>query len=336
MSKDLSYENIINDLKNKNYAPIYFLMGDEPYYIDKISDFAENNILDEAEKGFNQTILYGNDIDALTIVDNAKRYPMMSEYQVVIIKEAQHVKNIELIENYVKNPLSSTVLIICYKYKKLDARKTLPKTIAKNGVLFESKKMYENQVAEWVTKLLKSKGIISNPVSATLLTEYLGNDLQKIENELEKLTNNIKKGEELTPQLIEKYVGISKDYNDFELNNAIAEKNILKANKIIQYFAKNPKNHPLVLTLSTIFSYFSKLLAYHFLQDKSKENVASVLKINPFFVKDYQLAAKHYNPKKTVEIIAYLREYDLKSKGVNSNGIADGELLKELIYKILH
>jgi DNA polymerase-3 subunit delta len=326
----------MRDLKNKVYSPVYCLMGEEAYYIDKISDYIEHHVLDEAEKSFNQTVVYGNESDVSSIIDSAKRYPMMSNYQVVMIKEAQNLKKIEALESYVDNPLDSTILVLCYKYKSLDKRKSFTKKVIKNGIVFESKKLYENQVPDWINGYVKQKKHTINPPATMMLSEYLGNDLSKIANEIDKTIINIEAGAEITKDLIEKYVGISKDFNFFELNDAISSRNILKVNKIINYFAKNPKDHPFVLSVGMLFSFFSKVLAYHFTTDKSKNNLASVLKINPFFVKDYQLAAQNFNPKKTVHIIELLREYDLKSKGVNNVSASDGELLKELTFKILH
>lgn len=331
-----TFENIMRDLKNKVYYPIYLLMGDEPYYIDKVSDYIEDNLLDEAEKGFNQTVVYGNETEVMSIVDSAKRYPMMSNHQLVMVKEAQNLKKIEDLESYVENPLESTILVLCYKYKNLDKRKGVTKKIIEKGIVLESKKLYDNQIPEWIAGYVKQKGYAINPPTTIMLSEYLGNDLSKVENEINKVIINIPKGGEITKELVEKYVGISKEFNFFELNDAISNRNILKANKIISYFAKNPKDHPMVLSVTMLFGFFSKVLAYHFTQDKSQNNLASVLKVNPYFVKDYQLAARNYNPKQTVHIIALLREYDLKSKGVDNNSADDGELLKELVYKILH
>ena len=311
-------------------------MGEEPYYIDKISNFIEHQVLDEGEKGFNQTVVYGNETDINNIIDAAKRYPMMANYQVVMIKEAQNLKKIEELEHYISNPLESTILVICYKYKKIDKRKNFAKLLTQKGIMFESKKLYDNQIPDWINAHVSKKNYRISPPATMMLSEYLGNDLSKIENEIEKITINIGEGQEITKDLIEKYVGISKDFNFFELNDAISKRDILKVNKIINYFGKNPKDHPFVLSVGMLFSFFSKVLAYHFTTDKSKNNLASVLKINPFFVKDYQLAAKNYNPKKTVRVIELLREYDLKSKGVNNVSAKDAELLKELTYKILH
>ncbi len=332
----MNYQDILKDLKNKIYKPIYFLFGEEPYFIDKITEFIADNILNDSEKAFNQITLYGKDSQIEDIINSAKRFPMMANHQVLIIKEAQNLKNIEKLAFYAEQPLKSTILVLNYKYKKLDKRTKLYKILNKNAVLFESKKLYENQIPAWINTYLKEKKYSANPVSAQLLTEFLGTDLCKISNELDKLTISLPKGTIITPEIIEKNIGISKDFNNFELQNALTNRDILKANRIIQHFAKNPKENPLTLTIITLFSYFSKILTYHYLKDKSNNNVASALKINPFFVKDYAKAARTYNIKKTVFVISILREYDMKSKGYNNANTTHEDLLKELIFKILH
>lgn len=335
----MTFEQIIENLKNKVYHPLYFLQGEEPYYIDEISDYIAAHVLDENEKEFNQTVLYGKETNVPAILECAKRFPMMSNYQVVIVKEAQNIKEKDMDENllpYVENPLKSTILVLCYKYKKLDGRKSLGKILGKKGVLFESKKLYDSQVPDWIGDFLKKKNYRIAVKASMLLTEYLGNDLSKIANELEKLMLNVKTGNEINTGHIEQYIGISKDYNIFELQNALGTKNILKANQIINFFASNPKDHPLVVTLFNLYNYFSKVLLYHYLHDKSGKNAAAVLKVNPYFVKDYQVAARNYSPRKTEQAISILRDYDRKSKGVNNSSTDEGELLKEMLYKILH
>lgn len=332
----MNFEQIKSDLKNKIYYPVYFLAGEEPYYIDAISDIIENEVLSEAERDFNQTIIYGRDTNPVEIISMAKRYPMMANHQVVIVKEAQNIQKIEELEPYITKPLESTVLVINYKYKKVDKRKSFFKNIGKKGVLFESKKIYDNQIPAWIDKYLHNLGYSISPKAGIMLAEYLGSDLSKIVNEISKLILNIPEKAEINDELIEKNIGVSKDFNIFELQNAIGTRNIVKANRIANYFAANPKENPLVKTIVIIFGYFSKLLIYHQLKDKSKNNVASALSVNPFFVKDYQIAARNYSFGKLILIISFLREYDLKSKGVNSISTNDGELLKELLFKILH
>lgn len=333
----MNYEKIIGDLKKEKYLPIYFLMGEEPYYIDKITNYIAMHVLKEEEKAFNQTILYGKDVDAATIINTAKRYPMLSKYHVVIVREAQHVRNIDDLVYYASGPLRSTVLVVCYKYKKLDKRKKLYKEIAANGLIFESNKLYEDKIPAWITTHLKEKGYGITPPAAGLLTEFLGNDLEKIEKELEKLMITLPESlKNITPAHIEQNIGISKDFNNFELQKALTQKDALKAFRIVDYFAHNEKNNPFTLTITSLYYFFNKVLMYSLLKDRSKQNVAEKLRINPYFVSDYQRAAKVYPPSKTFQIIGFLREYDLRSKGVGNLSATSGDLLKELVYKILN
>ncbi len=332
----MNFEQIIGDLKNKIYYPVYFIAGEEPYYIDEISDYIEGNVLTDIEKEFNQTVIYGRETDVQAIISYAKRYPMMANYQVVIVKEAQDVQKIEELISYLENPLDSTLLVINYKYKKIDKRKSFFKQIDKKGVLFESKKLYDNQIAGWINSYVRERGYDITPKASAMLTEFLGADLSKVVNEISKLILNIPEKATINDELVERNIGISKDFNIFELQNAIGTRNILKANQIANYFAANPKENPLVKTITILFGYFSKLMIYHQLKDKSRNNAASALSINPFFVKDYQVASRNYNFQKLTKIISYLKEYDLKSKGVNNISTTDGELLKELLFKILH
>ena len=329
-------KQLVTDIKNGQIKPIYFLMGEEPYYIDRISDFIEDNVLSEDEKGFNQIVLYGRDVTIDDIVENAKRYPMMSERQVVIVKEAQDLsRTIEKLESYASNPQLSTVLVLNYKYKKIDKRKALYKAINKIGVVYESKKLYENQVADWIRRVLSPKDYTISPKAAQMLVEFLGTDLSKINNELEKLQIILPKGSEITPLNIEENIGISKDFNNFELRKAVGERNIVKAHQIINYFAENPKDNPMVVTVALLFNFFTQLLQFHGLSDKSPRHVASALKINPYFVNEYISAARNFPMKKVSAVISTLREFDVKSKGVGSNNVPQGDLLKELMSRIL-
>ncbi len=332
----MTFEEIIGNLQKKIYHPVYFLMGEETYFIDKISDYIADNVLTEAEKGFNQTVLYGKDLEPSTIIGNARRFPMMANHQVIIVREAQNIKKIEDLEPYVKNPLNSTILVINYKYKTLDKRKTFPKLIDQKGVLFESKKIYDNQLPTWITTYLKSQQYTISPQAAAMIAEYLGADLSKVANELDKLIISLPVGAQITPDHIEKNIGISKEFNVFELQNALGERDLLRANRIINYFGANPSSNPVTVVVSALFSYFSKLLNYHFLEDKAQNNVASVLQVHPFFVKNYVAAAKNYNIKKLVEIVSILREYDMKSKGWGNVSASQADLQKEMIYRILH
>jgi len=328
-------KQIISDIKQGNISPLYFLMGEEPYYIDKISEYIEHSILTEEERGFNQMTLYGRDVSIEDIVSNAKRYPMMAERQVVIVKEAQDLsRTIENLVNYAENPQPTTVLVICYKYKKLDARKKLSKSVRKNGVLFESKKLYENQIPDWIRRVLAGKGYTITPKAAQMLVEFLGNDLGKVNNELEKLQLILKAGEQITPNHIEENIGISKDFNNFELQNAIGTKNVAKAYSIAHYFGQNPKNHPIVMTVSLLYSFFSKLLKYHSLANKSM--APKVLGVSPYFIKDYQTAAQNYPMKKVSAIVSEIRTIDMKSKGVGASNVSQADLLKELLVAIFN
>ena len=330
-------KQLVAAIKKGDLKPIYFLMGDEAYYIDKISGFIENNVLDEAEKGFNQMVLYGRDVSVDDIVSNAKRYPMMAERQVVIVKEAQDLsRTIEKLAQYAENPQPTTVLVVNYKYKKLDKRKALYKAISKNGgLVFESKKLYENQVPDWIRRVLKGQGYDISPKAAQMLVEFLGTDLSKVNNELNKLKIVLPKGTQITPEHIEENIGISKDYNNFELRKAVGERNVVKAHKIARYFADNPKDNPMVVTVSLLFSFFSQLLHLHGMHDKNPRSVASALKVNPYFVNEYLTAARNYPMKKVSSVIGLLREFDVKSKGVGSNAVPQGDLLKELLVRIL-
>jgi len=334
---------LLQDIKQRKLKPIYFLMGEEPYYIDKISEYLSDTILTEDEKAFNQTILYGKDVSLDEVLSTAKRFPMMAEYQVVLVKEAQDLsreilaqsdKKKNQLEAYAENPQATTILIFCYKYKKLDKRKRVYKAIAKSGVIFESKKIYENQIPTWIKDEVKRRGYNISPKAAHLLTEFLGNDLAKITNEIDKLELILAGRNEITPEIIEENIGISKDFNNFELQKAFGVKDYPKAYRIIEYFAQNQKNHPIVLTIPILYNFFSKVLLYHGLKDKSKGSVAKALKVNPYFVADYSTAANHYPMREVSGIVATLREIDMKSKGINSVSATPIDLYKELLFKI--
>lgn len=328
-------KKIVNDIRSGLIKPIYFLMGDEAYYIDKLAEYIEQNVLSEEERGFNQMVLYGKDVSIEDIVSNAKRYPMMAEHQVIIVKEAQHLsRTIENLNSYAENPQMSTVLVICYKYGKIDKRKKIYKSVQKSGVIFESKKLYENQVSDWIRKVLSGSGYSITPKAAILLVEFLGTDLSKINNELEKLKLVIPKTQEITPEAIEENIGISKDYNNFELKKALGERDVQKATRILNYFAQNPKDNPFVLTITLLNSFFTQLLQYHGMSDHNPKSVANILGINPYFVQEYQIAAKNYPMKKVSSIIAHLRDLDIKGKGVGAN-LSQEDLLKELLVKII-
>jgi DNA polymerase-3 subunit delta len=328
---------IINDIKAGKIKPIYFLMGEEPYYIDRITEYLENNLLKEDERGFNQMVLYGRDTTIDEIISNAKRYPMMAERQVVIVKEAQELsRTIDQIEKYAENPQPTTVLIFAYKYKTLDKRKKVTKTLEKQGLVYESKKMYDNNVGDWIKRVLQGRGYGIEPKAMAMLVEFLGTDLSRIANELKKLEIILPKGSTITPNHIEENIGFSKDFNVFEFRKAIGEKNQFKAYQIANYFAQNQKDNPIVMTNGLVFSFFSALLQYHGLKDKSPINVAKVLRVSPYFVNDYISAAHNYPMKKISAIIGTLRNVDVKSKGVGANSLSQGDLLKEMLVGIFN
>jgi len=329
--------SVIQNLKKGIYHPIYLLQGEEPYYINEISNWIEKNVLTEAERGFNQTIFYGKDSDAITIAESAMRFPMMADKQVIIVKEAQTLNKIETLISYAEKPLASTILVLNYKYKKLRANTKLAKAIKKNGLVFTSDKVRDYQLPKWVEGYLRERGFSITPQAVQILTAYLGTNLGKVANELDKLIIAIKDTNKITPEHIEKNIGISKDFNIFEVQNALGEKNIFKANQIINYFGANDKQNPIQATTAMLYSYFSKIFKFHFLKDKSERNAAAKLGVNPFFVKDYIAAARKYSPTKLYEIIGILREYDMKSKGFGVSGlVSTADLQKEMIYKILH
>ncbi|WP_026978085.1 DNA polymerase III subunit delta [Flavobacterium tegetincola] len=325
---------IVKDIDEKRIKPVYFLMGDEPYYIDKLSDYIEKNILSEEEKGFNQTVLYGRDIEVEDIISTCKRYPMMADYQVVIVKEAQDLaRSIAKLESYVLNPTPSTVLVVCYKYKTLDKRTTFSKSIPKTGLLFESKKLYDTALPQWLKRVLSGKKLDIEPKASAMLIEFLGNDLSKISNEIDKLAIILPKGTTVTPEIIEKNIGFSKDFNVFEFQKAIGSRNVPKSYAIAYYFHENPKDHNFIMVTSLLFSFFSKLLQYHGLKDKSPKNVATALKVNPYHLTDYDVALKNYPMRKVSQIVATLRDVDVKSKGVGAS-FNDRELYKTLLTSI--
>ena len=334
---EATFEQIMQDLKKKIYHPVYFLTGDEPYYIDRISDYIQEHVLDETEKTFNQTVIYGKDTDARTVINAAKRYPMMANHQVVVVKEAQELQEFEELIHYVEQPLKSSLLVLCYKYKNPDKRKKVFKSLRQHALYFESKKLYDDKLPGWISNYVTAKKLNIQPKATALLAEFLGSDLSKIVNELEKLIITLEENQNtITANHVERNIGISKDYNHFELQNALGKKDALKANRIINYFADNQRNNHISQTIASLYFFFSKLMIYYWLEDKSKQSVASALRIHPYFVSEYVQAARNYTPNKVISIISLLREYDMKSKGFEGTAIPEGELLKELTFKILH
>lgn len=330
------YQTIIGQLKAKKFKPIYLLHGDEPYFIDQISDYIEEHVLDEAEKGFNQTVLYGKETDIGQLIETARRYPMMSEYQVLIVKEAQELKKIEELESYFANPSPTTILVLAHKYKKPDGRKKYLKTADKNGIVFESKKLDDLSLQKWIADYVKFQELQIDQKSIFILQEFLGNSLQKITNEIDKLKVLLGANGQITPKVIENNIGFSKDFNSFELQKAIGKKDITKAYQIAFYLAGHQKENPLVMIISTLYAYFSKVMAIHFSNNKSPQHIASQIKVNPYFVKDYIQASTLFTAPKVVQIIEHLKDADLKSKGVGTSQTDEGEILKELVFKILN
>jgi DNA polymerase-3 subunit delta len=341
----MTYTDIIADIKKKEYRPVYLLHGEEPFFIDTISKYIEENVLDEAERAFNLSVLYGKDADHKTVVDNARRYPMMAERQVVILKEAQDMKSLEDLKSYAEQPMPSTIFVICHKHKRLNLNTKLGRVLAKNALVFESKPLYDNEIAAWATSYMKAKGFALEAPAAVLVGEYLGTELGKIANELDKLMLNLPKGTTVTQQHVQDNIGISKEYNIFELQDALAAKNADKANRIIWHFAENPKKNPTTVVISTIFGFFAKVYCTYAHHAKNDLDLAQVLGLPArnqyaaaFLVKKYRTAVRHYSIKQTEAAFAILREYDLKSKGVGYNGVGkpEGELLKEMVFRILH
>ena len=335
-------EDILNQLKENQYAPVYFLYGPEAYYIDLITDYIEEHVLTESEKGFNQIILYGKDVTVMDIVNNAKRFPMMSERQVVLVKEAQEIQDInrqegqEMLGKYVQNPLPSTILAIAYKNKSPDKRKSFYKMLEKRSIIMESKKLYDSQIPDWVVQYIGDKGHGIDLKAVQMLVDYIGNDLERLSNEINKILINYAGKVEITPAIVQKYVGISKDYNAFELPRAIAVRDVFKANQIVNYFSANTRTNPIIPVIALLFSFFSKILIIHSATDKSQSKLAQLTGVNPYFLKEYIHASQHYPLGKVIQNIHYIREADLRSKGVGVGSIKEGEILKELVYKVLH
>ena len=334
----MTYEDIAKDIKNGKFAPVYLLMGEEDYYIDRISDYIVEKALDENEKEFNLTIMYGLDTDMASVVNNAKRYPMMSEHQVVVVKEAQNLRSWEELSFYMQKPLTSTILVFCYKHGTLDRRKKIVAEIEKNGVVFESKKLKENLLPGFITAYMKRRKMEIDDTAAQLMAEFVGNDLNRLAGELDKLIITMPKDRNrITPVEIERNIGISKDYNNFELKNALITKDTLKANKIVKYFSDNPKSNPLQPTLALLFNYFSNLMVAYYAPERTENGVAAYLGLkSPWLAKEYIAGMKAYTGVKVMNIITQIRLCDARSKGIGNVSLPPGELLRELVYFILH
>jgi DNA polymerase-3 subunit delta len=330
-----TFEQILSDLKQKKYAPIYLLYGEEAYFIDQITDYISKHVLSEAEKGFNQTVFYGRDANPGAIIETAKRFPMMAERQVVIIKEAQDLKGIDQLEDYAATPSATTLLVLAHKYKKPDGRKKVVKNIKKTGVVFESKPVYENQMAKWIGGYIGNHHRNIDPKATMLLCEAVGTNISIAVNEIEKLFITCPEGATINAEMVAKGVGINNDYNNYELQNALGEKNLGKAMKIANYFAQNQKAHPLVVTMTLLSKFYTNLMLMYFQPNTSDNELARLLGVHPFFLSQYTNAKRNYPAQQVVKIIELIRTYDLKSKGVNQGGATPGELLKELVFKII-
>lgn len=335
----MTHDQILQSLKKGNYQPLYFLHGPESYFIDSIADYVEENALPEEARAFNLMVLYGKDTDAQMVIDNARRFPVMAERQVVLLREAQDMRTLKNLEGYVKSPVPTTVLVICHKHKKFNMNNAFGKALKAKAVILESKNLYDNQVPDWIVSYLRRKKLKITPGGAELIAEYLGTDLSKVANELDKLALNLEAGAEVTAQHIEANIGISKDYNVFELQRALGERNVAKANRIAFYFAANARKHPMPMVVGTLYNYFSKVYMLHFLRKSPEAELLKTLKLRSgYFLREYRAAARNFPRPKVEQVLGLLREYDLKSKGVDFNNVGkpDGALLKEMVWRILH
>ena len=338
MAKEQAFEGIRQSILKKNFAPVYLLQGEESYFIDQLTDLLMEHVLDDSERDFNQILLYGADSDVAMVMNAARRFPIMSERQLIVVREAQSMKKLEELAYYASKPLQSTVLVLNYKHGKLDGRKKLAGEIVKNGIVFESKKLYENQIPPFIVSYLQNKQVTIDSKSTQILTDYLGTSLNKLTGELDKLCISLTdSARRITPELIERNIGISKDYNNYELQDAIAARNVLKVNRIVKYFEANQKSNPYIVSLNVLFSFFSNLMICHYEADKSEHGIKNALGLRfGFQVNSYMLAIKNYNASKTMNIISLIRTYDAKGKGFGNSSVPPGELLKELAYKIMH
>ncbi|BDD09816.1 DNA polymerase III subunit delta [Fulvitalea axinellae] len=336
-------ESIIKDMRAGRYAPVYLLQGEETFFIDQVGAFVERNALPEEQRGFNQTVFYGKDSDLKKVVSAARRFPMMAERQVVVVKEAQDLldwkqeASQKLLLSYLENPVPTTILVFCHKRKNLAKNTKLYKAFDKVGVVLSTKKMYDSQLPQWIKNMVKSKGGVIDDMAAQMLADYIGTDLERLSNEVDKIFLNFKeKGVRLDEEMIRKFVGISKEYNPFELQKAIAFRDVMKANRIVNFFEANPKDHPIIPLISLLYNYFAKLLLLHHASDKSDGHLSRTLGVPPFILKEYRMAARNYDLRKVVACIRYLKEADLASKGVDAPSITQGQILRELVFKVLH
>ncbi len=332
----MKFEDILAQVRQKKFAPVYVLQGEEDFFIDEIHDAIVAQALEEHERDFNQNIFYGKDCTPAQIIETARRFPMMAERNLVVVREGQSLKKIEELDAYVKNPTSSTVLLILYKGKKLDGRKAFAKTVSKNGVLFESKRLYDNQVGPWLQHYASSKQAQLSPKALQLLVENLGNNLVQLSNAVNKLAIVLPQGTEVTPKHIEQYVGISREYNIFEFINAVGAKDAARVYTIAEHFGNNPKNNHPIMVLGQLADFFYKVLMIHFSKRKDKNSVCAALGIRPFFYDQYMTAARNYPAKTVVKIYSKIREYDMRTKGKNNGQTKEGGLLREISFYILN
>ncbi len=345
----VTFEKLIHDIREGKFSPVYFLMGEEPFFIDVVCNFLESKVLGEEEKEFNFSVFYGKDAIMPEIISAARRFPMMARYNLVLVREAQNLKNLsprgddesfnaeyEALIRYVEKPLNTTILVFSHKYKTIDGRRKLAKLISEKGILFESKRVYDDKLPEWIDRYVRGKGYAINQQAARILADYLGADLSKVTNEIQKMFLDIEKGQEITPQIIEEKIGISKDFNVFELQKALGTLDHPKAFRIAKYFGANQKANPLVMTVALLQQYFTKLMVYHYSPDRTEKGLAAALGVHPFLLKDYHPCAKNFPPSRLEKVFSHLLECDLKSKGVGVASTDQGELLVELVFKILY
>lgn len=338
----VSSEDVLSKIKEGEYAPVYFLQGEEPFFIDEIASFLEINVLEESQKAFNLIVLYGKEVAMNEVLLNARRFPMMSDRQVVIVKEAQEITDFktktsqQLLEQYIQNPQPSTILVFCFKYKRVDGRSSFAGKLKKYTVFLDTHKIYDNQVASWIEKYISRKGLKIDPDAAQIMADHNGNNLLGIANELEKIKNNLNDNNRITTQIVHRYGGINKDYNVFELTKAIMLRDILRVNRIVNYFDANTRTNPIIPMIALIFNLFAKLLIFHSASDKSDKALIASLSINPYFLKEYKIGAGNYTLAKVVEILRLIEEADLQSKGVDRGSISDGQILRDLTFKIMH
>ncbi|WP_209332591.1 DNA polymerase III subunit delta [Lunatimonas salinarum] len=335
-------ETVLKDLKNGKFAPVYFIQGEEPYFVDKITHYIEQHAIPPHDRGFNQVVMYGKDVTMSTVINNAKRFPMMADRQAVIVKEAQQIEGLgredvdNLLISYVKNPLPSTILVFAHKHKTLDGRKALAKELDKHAILVKSSRISEYKIIPYIEAYIKEHKFTIEPKALQVLAESIGGNLEVLTNEIDKMLINFSEPVMITVDHIQKYIGISKEFNIFELTNALSFRNVAKANAIIYYFSQNPKANPLIPMITVLFTHFNRILLVYGNKNLPDSQLAGVLKVNPYFIKEYLTAAKNYSLGKVIDIFTYLKEADLQSKGVESNNLPHSQILKELIFKILH